>query len=130
LNILWTAGWRFDLRREHFVPYAREGAVATYDQQRSGYAERNAVFLSPNTFRLNENYAFMPYTIANVGGSYIERDAFHTSRSFQWTWGWGIGLQGMLHNHDVFVEEQKFVRAGGYAGQWQWSAGWLWPLGR
>jgi hypothetical protein len=123
-NLFGVVGYRLDVRSERFIRNTRPDTARSVGARPKGYTFRGSMYVTPNSIRLSEYVALAPYTIVNAGLSFLD------GNGFAGVGGWGIGLEGTVHSHDVFVEVQRTVRGGGYASQWTWSLGWLAPLGK
>lgn len=117
-DILRSFGYRLDLRRDQFFPESKRDSLRISGPKQTGYSIRGSAMISPNIVRV-EPVEFMPYTIANFGGSRLYHDGW------QPTWGWGLGFQTRIRKIDLFAEIQSAIRAGGYVNHWVFSAGWL-----
>lgn len=143
-NIFWTFGSRTDVRMERFVARSgtRDAAAAAptrcwpeslYEATtaRCGVSLRWSPFLAPSKVRLSERIAFIPYTISNLGVSWINRPKALWYHGFQGTSGWGIGLLIQPGSHDIFFETQRMKRWDStYESRWAGTVGYMLPFWR
>ncbi|AHG93069.1 hypothetical protein J421_5534 (plasmid) [Gemmatirosa kalamazoonensis] len=119
---LHVLGYRFDVRRDRYVPFVRRDSAVIYEAPRDGWSLRASPFVSPNTVRLGDHVVLMPYSIANVGVSTLGW------RRTQLAGGLGGGLHAQLWYTDVLAEAQRLSRAGHYGSQWTLSLAALAPI--
>ena len=128
LNIIWTLGFRYDLRYEQFVPFRESGdTTLRLHPRRSGASFRFSPFVSPATVRFSRYVSVAPYTIGNLGLSWLSGDDQHwfkqldgshwTPHGLSFTSGWGGGLQWTVWGQDFQTEVQNLGRAQGYFSQ-------------
>jgi hypothetical protein len=131
LNILLTLGYRMELRHDQFVPVHQRGdTILLAPHPRPGFSFRFEPFLSPNTVHLGDRFSFAPYTIANLGVSWLPAQSkVNYPSTLGWTTGWGLGVLTRVGSTDLFLETQNAVRQGAYQTHWVFSAGWLAPFG-